>query len=60
MFEVSLLWMGELPYKEYMSSVEELNQLKEKDSSIYETYRVMLCHFQIYTEVSGMRGQGVG
>lgn len=34
MFEVSLLLMGELPYEEYVPTVEELNQLKEKYGSI--------------------------
>lgn len=60
MFEVSLLSVGELPYEKYVLTIEELDQLKEKDMAAYETYWKMLCNFKICTEISGMRGQGIG
>lgn len=42
MFEVSLFSMGELPYKEYVLTFEELNQIREKDISVYKTYGEIL------------------
>lgn len=60
MFVVLLLSMRELPYEEYVLSFEELNQLNEKDRSVYKTYWEMLYDFRIYAKVFGMRGQGVG
>lgn len=60
MFKVSLLSRGELPYEEYVPTTKELNQLKEKDIIIYETYWEMPYNFRICAEISGMRRQGVG
>lgn len=57
---MSLLSMGELRYEVYVPAIKELDQLKEKGKSVYETYWEMLCHFRICVEVLGMRGQGVG
>jgi len=37
MFKVSGLSIGDLPYKQYISSIEELHLLKRDASQVYET-----------------------
>ena len=39
--------MGSLPYEEYFLCVEKLAQLEKKESTLYETYRELMCHFYI-------------
>ena len=38
MYEVSALVIGDAPYKEYVSSTEELHLLKKSNPLVYETY----------------------
>ena len=38
MYEVSRLMIGDVPYKEYVPSTEELHLLKKSDPLVYETY----------------------
>lgn len=45
MFEVLLLSMGELPYKEMVSTLEKLRQMRTEDPQVYETYWEVMCHF---------------
>ena len=38
MYEVFGLPMGEIPYEEYILSIEELHVLKKETPQVYETY----------------------
>ena len=44
MWEVSNLPMGPLPHEEYFPCNKELKQLEE-ETTLYETYRELMCHF---------------
>lgn len=55
MFEVYLLSIEELPNEEIAPAIEELRQIKTKDSQVCETYWEVMCHFCICQEVSGTR-----
>lgn len=54
-FEVSVLSMGEVPYKEYILTNEELSMLRAKDECIYEIYWEIMYHFRICANISGTR-----
>jgi len=56
MWEVSNLPMGSLPYKEYFSCTEELEQLKKKEVAFYEIYRELVCHFYICLDLHPSHG----
>jgi len=51
--------MGDLPYKEYIPSTEELHLLKRDDPQVYKTYWEVLCHFYICAQVTRRRSGGV-
>ena len=38
MYEVSGLVIGDVPYEEYVPSIEELHLLKKNDPLVYKTY----------------------
>ena len=59
MFEVSGLFMGDLPYEKYIPSTEELHLLKKNDPQVYETHWEVLCHFHICAHATGWRSEGV-
>ena len=54
-YEVSGLVMGDIPYKEYISSTEELHLLKKDAPLVYETYWGVLDHFHICAQTIGWR-----
>ena len=47
MYEVSGLVMGDIPYEEYIPSVEELHLMEDSAPLVYATYWEVLCHFHI-------------
>jgi len=53
MYKVSRLVIGDTPYEEYVSSIEELYLLKKSDSLVYKSYWEVLCHFHICGQVIG-------
>ena len=59
MYEVFGLAMGDIPYEEYVPSVEELHLMEENAPLVYVTYWEVLCHFHIYAETTGLRSGGV-
>jgi len=59
MYEVFGLAMGDIPYAEYVPSVEELHMMQESAPLVYVTYWEVLCHFHIYTETTDLRSRGV-
>lgn len=59
MHEVSGLSMGEIPYEEYIPSLEELHILKRDVLQVYDTYWGVLCHFYICGDLTGYRSGGV-
>ena len=58
-FKVSGLSMGDLPYEEYIPSIEELHLLNKDASQVYETYWEVLCYFHICAQATGWRSGGV-
>jgi len=58
-FKVSGLSMGDLPYEEYIPSIEELHLLNKDASQVYETYWEVLCHFHICAQATRWRSRGV-
>ena len=58
MYEVSGLEMGDLPYEEYISTMEELHQMKKDAALVYEMYWKVLCHFHIYAQMTKLRSGG--
>jgi len=48
LYEVSGLVIGDTPYEEYITTIEELHLLKKEDPQVYETYWEVLCHFHIW------------
>jgi len=56
MWEVTKLPMSFLLYEEYFPFTEELKQLGSQDAAMYETYRELMCHFQICLNVYNIRG----
>jgi len=59
MYEVSGLAIGDIPYKEYVPSAEELHLMEESALLVYATYWEVLCHFHICAEIIGLRFRGV-
>jgi len=59
MYEVFGLAMGDISYKEYVPSAEELHLMEESTPLVYATYWEVLCHFHICTELTGLRSGGV-
>jgi len=59
MYEVSGLMIGDVPYEEYVPSIEELHSLKKSDPLVYETYWEVLCHFHICGQMIRWRSGGV-
>jgi len=59
MFEVTGLYMGDLPYEEYIPSTEKLHLLKRDAPQVYENYWEVLCHFHICAQVTEWRSRGV-
>jgi len=55
MWEVSKLPMGNLPYEEYFPCAQELQQLSSQNRALYETFRELMCHFQICLDINGAR-----
>lgn len=53
-FEVSLLSLGELPYKEIVPTMEELRWMKKHDSQVYKTYWEVMRPLCIIQEVKGI------
>ena len=53
------LVMGDVPYKEYVPTSEELHLLRKEDPQVYETYWKVLCHFHICGQKSFWRNRGV-
>ena len=47
MFDVSGLFIGDLPYGEYIPDTEELHLLKKDAPQVYDTYWEVLCYFHI-------------
>jgi hypothetical protein len=56
MWEVSKLPMGAHPYEEYVPCNEELKELSAKHGEVYDTYRELMCHFQICLNMNQTRG----
>ena len=56
MWEVSKLPMGAHPYEEYVPCNEELRELSTKHGEVYDTYRELMCHFQICLNLNRTRG----
>ena len=46
MYKVSGLVMEDLPYEEYISTIEELQLMKKDAPLVYGMYWEVLCHFQ--------------
>ena len=53
MWEVSALPMGYLPYEEYFPCEPELALLEKKEPALFETYRELMCHFYICSDMHG-------
>ena len=49
------LAIGDLPYEEYVPSVEELLVMEEVDPLVYAMYWKLLCHFHICAETTSLR-----
>ena len=48
--------MGNLSYEEYIPFIQELQKLISQNGALYETFRELLCHFKIYLDIHGVRG----
>ena len=59
MYKVFGLAMGDIPYEEYVPSVEELHLMEESALLVYATYWKVLCHLHICTELTVLRFGGV-
>jgi len=53
--KVSVLFMGDLPYEEYILSTKGLHLLTEDDPQVHETYSEVLCHFHICVQMTWLR-----
>jgi len=53
MWEVSALLMGSLPYEEYFPLEAKLALLKKQERALFETYRELICHFYICSDMHG-------
>jgi len=53
MYEVSVLVIGDAPYKKYVPSTEEQHMLKKSDPLVCQTYWEVLCHFHICGQATG-------
>jgi len=53
MWEVSALLMGSLSYEEYFPCEVELALLEKQESALFETYRELMCHFYICSDMHG-------
>ena len=58
-FEILGLPMGDLPYEEYISDIEELHLLKKDALQVYETYWGVFFHFHICYQETGWKSGGV-
>ena len=45
--------MGSLPYEEYYPCEAELALLEKREPVLFETYRVLMCHFYICSDMHG-------
>jgi len=59
LYEISGLVIGDLPYEEYVPTIEELYLLKKEDPQVYRTYWKVLCHFHICGHTIVWRNKGV-
>ena len=50
-WEVFNLLIDSLSYEEYFPCVEELEQLKKEDPTLFESYRELMCHFYICLDI---------
>jgi len=57
--EVSGLAIWDIPYEEYVMSVEELPMMEKSAPLVYTMYWDVLCHFYICAETTGLRFGGV-
>jgi len=57
MYEVSGLVMEDIPYEEYIPSMNELYLMKKDAPLVYKIYWKVLCHFHIYAETSRLMGE---
>ena len=57
-YEVSGLMMGDIPYEEYIPSIEELYLMEDSAPLVY-TYWEVLCHFHICAEITSWRAEGI-
>jgi len=59
MYEVSSLSIGDLPYEEYITGIEEVYLLMKDILQVYKTYWKVLCHFHICAQITRLRAGGV-
>ena len=58
-YEVYRLVMGDISYKEYVLSAEELHLLEGNTPLVYVAYWKVLCHFHICIEIISLRSERV-
>ena len=53
MWEISALPFGSLPYEEYFPCKAELALLEKQEPALLETYRDLMCHLHICSNIHG-------